>query len=70
MWNGRWLQAVKRMHTIYDAAKRSLETVTPGDRERLLGVLARMQVLRPDEEGRSRRNEPAGGGSTRGPGIN
>jgi hypothetical protein len=35
MWNGRWLQAVKRMHTIYDAAKRSLETVTPGDRERL-----------------------------------
>jgi hypothetical protein len=35
MWNGRWLQAVKRMHTIYDAAKRSPETVTPGDRERL-----------------------------------
>jgi hypothetical protein len=35
MWNGRWLQAVKRMHTIYDAAKRNPETVTPGDRERL-----------------------------------
>jgi hypothetical protein len=35
MWNGRWLQAVKRMHTIYDAVKRSLETVTPADRERL-----------------------------------
>jgi len=35
MWNGRWLQAVKRMHTIYDAAKRSPETVTPGDHERL-----------------------------------
>jgi len=35
MWNGRWLQAVRRMHTIYDAAKRRPETVTPGDRERL-----------------------------------
>jgi hypothetical protein len=35
MWNGRWLAAVKRMHTIYDAAKRSLDIVTPGDRERL-----------------------------------
>jgi hypothetical protein len=35
MWNGRWLQAVKRMHTIYDAAKPGLETVTLGDRERL-----------------------------------
>jgi hypothetical protein len=35
MWNGRCLQAVKRMHTIYDAAKQSLETVTTGDRERL-----------------------------------
>ena len=41
-----------------------------GDRERLLGVLARMQVLRPDEEGRGRRNQNAGGGSTRGPAIN
>ena len=35
MWNGRWIQAVKRMHTIYDAAKRNPETGTPGDRERL-----------------------------------
>jgi hypothetical protein len=29
MWNGRWLEAVKRMNTIYDAAKRSLATATP-----------------------------------------
>jgi hypothetical protein len=35
MWNGRWLQAVKRVHAIYDAAKPGLETVTLGDRERL-----------------------------------
>jgi hypothetical protein len=35
MWNGLWLEAVKRMHTIYDAAKRSLATATPSDRERL-----------------------------------
>jgi hypothetical protein len=35
MWNGCWLQSVNRMHTIYDAAKRSLETATAGDRERL-----------------------------------
>jgi regulator of sirC expression with transglutaminase-like and TPR domain len=41
-----------------------------GDRERLLGVLARMQVLRPDDEGRGRRSEPAGGGPTSGPAIN
>ncbi|HET6149826.1 MAG TPA: transglutaminase-like domain-containing protein [Polyangia bacterium] len=40
-----------------------------GDRERLLGVLARMQVLRPDDEGRGRRNESAGG-PTRGPSVN
>jgi regulator of sirC expression with transglutaminase-like and TPR domain len=40
-----------------------------GDRERLLGVLARMQVLRPDEEGRGRRNEAAGG-PTGGPPVN
>jgi regulator of sirC expression with transglutaminase-like and TPR domain len=41
-----------------------------GDRERLLGVLARMQVLRPDDEGRGRRSETPGGGSQRGPSIN
>ena len=35
MWNGLWVQAVRRMHTPYDAAKRCLETVTSGDRERL-----------------------------------
>jgi regulator of sirC expression with transglutaminase-like and TPR domain len=40
-----------------------------GDRERLLGVLARMQVLRPDEEGHGRRSELAGG-PTRGPSVN
>jgi hypothetical protein len=33
MWNGLWLEAVKRMHTIYDAAKRSLPTATPTDGE-------------------------------------
>jgi regulator of sirC expression with transglutaminase-like and TPR domain len=41
-----------------------------GDRDRLLGVLARMQVLRPDDEARSRWSEVAGGGPTRGPRIN
>jgi hypothetical protein len=35
LWNARWLQAVKRMHTIYDAAKQRLEAVTPIDRERI-----------------------------------
>jgi hypothetical protein len=35
MWNGRWLKAVKRMHAIYGAAKRSLATATPSDCERL-----------------------------------
>jgi hypothetical protein len=35
MWHGRWRHAVNRMHTIYDAAKGSLETVTAADRERL-----------------------------------
>jgi hypothetical protein len=29
MWNGRWRQAAKRMHTIYDAAKKSLEGAAP-----------------------------------------
>jgi regulator of sirC expression with transglutaminase-like and TPR domain len=41
-----------------------------GDRDRLLGVLARMQVLRPDDEARGRWSEVAGGGPTRGPRIN
>jgi hypothetical protein len=41
-----------------------------GDRDRLLGVLARMQVLRPDDETRGRWNEVAGGGQTRGPSVN
>jgi len=39
-----------------------------GDRDRLLGVLARMQVLRPDDEARGRWKEVAG--ATRGPAIN
>ena len=39
-----------------------------GDRDRLLGVLARMQVLRPDDETRGRWKEVAG--PTRGPAIN
>jgi regulator of sirC expression with transglutaminase-like and TPR domain len=39
-----------------------------GDRDRLLGVLARMQVLRPDDEARGRWKEVAG--PTRGPAIN
>jgi regulator of sirC expression with transglutaminase-like and TPR domain len=41
-----------------------------GDRDRLLGVLARMQVLRPDDEARGRWSEVAGGGASRGPRIN
>jgi regulator of sirC expression with transglutaminase-like and TPR domain len=39
-----------------------------GDRDRLLGVLARMQVLRPDDEARGRWKEIAG--PTRGPSVN
>jgi regulator of sirC expression with transglutaminase-like and TPR domain len=39
-----------------------------GDRDRLLGVLARMQVLRPDDETRGRWKEIAG--PTRGPVVN
>jgi len=35
MWNGRWPQSFKRMHTIYDAAKKGLEGAAPCDRERL-----------------------------------
>ena len=41
-----------------------------GDRDRLLGVLARMQVLRPDDEARGRWSDAAGGGPARGPRIN
>jgi regulator of sirC expression with transglutaminase-like and TPR domain len=39
-----------------------------GDRDRLLGVLARMQVLRPDDEARGRWKEIAD--PTRGPAVN
>jgi len=39
-----------------------------GDRDRLLGVLARMQVLRPDDEARGPWKEIAG--PTRGPAVN
>jgi hypothetical protein len=43
-----------------------------GDQDRLLGVLARMQVLSPDEDIRSRIRQLAGsaspGGATPGPG--
>jgi regulator of sirC expression with transglutaminase-like and TPR domain len=41
-----------------------------GDRERLLGVLARMQVLRPDDEIPGRRSDQSTGGAARGPSIN
>jgi regulator of sirC expression with transglutaminase-like and TPR domain len=41
-----------------------------GDRERLLGVLARMQVLRADDEIPGRRSDLSGGGAARGPSIN
>jgi regulator of sirC expression with transglutaminase-like and TPR domain len=41
-----------------------------GDRDRLLGVLARMQVLRPDDEIPGRRNDLSGAGAVRGPSIN
>jgi regulator of sirC expression with transglutaminase-like and TPR domain len=41
-----------------------------GDRDRLLGVLARMQVLKPEDEVRARIRELSGGGAARGPSVN
>jgi len=51
------MRLLNNLRAIYERA---------GDRERLLGVLARMQVLSPDEDIRSRIRQLASGGATPG----
>jgi len=51
------MRLLNNLRAIYERA---------GDRERLLGVLARMQVLSPDEDIRSRIRQLATGGTTPG----
>jgi regulator of sirC expression with transglutaminase-like and TPR domain len=41
-----------------------------GDRERLLAVLARMQILKPDDDARARTRPASGGGASRDPFMN